>query len=300
MYYLFIPMNYIDACNILKIDTNDNISLEYLKKQYRKLALINHPDKNGNTKESNDKFQQINESYHFLLREINYTDNKDLDTSSLYFNLLQSFMKGRFNNILINIVNDIIVKGIQISSKLFDGLDKDSIFNIYNFLSNNKTTLHLSEETLDIVREIVIKKYDNVKIYKLNPSINDLLNHNLYKLYIHDELFLVPLWHNESFFEGSSCEIIVICEPELPDNITIDDDNNITIETDIYLTNNILNDGNIYVDIGDNKYEIVLSKLLIKREQMYKIKNMGLSKVKANIYDISEKMDIIFKIKLSV
>jgi hypothetical protein len=234
------------------------------------------------------------------LREINYTDNKDLDTSSLYFNLLQSFMKGRFNNILINIVNDIIVKGIQISSKLFDGLDKDSIFNIYNFLSNNKTTLHLSEETLDIVREIVIKKYDNVKIYKLNPSINDLLNHNLYKLYIHDELFLVPLWHNESFFEGSSCEIIVICEPELPDNITIDDDNNITIETDIYLTNNILNDGNIYVDIGDNKYEIVLSKLLIKREQMYKIKNMGLSKVKANIYDISEKMDIIFKIKLSV
>ena len=34
-------------------------------------------------------------------------------------------------------------------------------------------------------------------VYKLNPSINDLLNNNLYKLYIDEELFLVPLWYNE-------------------------------------------------------------------------------------------------------
>ena len=67
-------MNYKDAFDILEIDFTqtkyEDLSLEYLKKQYRKLALKNHPDKNGNTNESKEKFQQINEAYHYLKREI--------------------------------------------------------------------------------------------------------------------------------------------------------------------------------------------------------------------------------------
>jgi hypothetical protein len=79
----------------------------------------------------------------------------------------------------------------------------------------------------------VLKKYDNVQIYKLNPSIDDLLNNNFYKLYIENELFLVPLWYNESYFDISGSEIIVICEPELPKGMQIDDDNNILVEHEI-------------------------------------------------------------------
>ena len=231
-------MNYKDAFEILEIDLTEigynDISLEYLKKQYRRLALKNHPDKNGNTPESNEKFQKINEAYHYLKREIkhlnpedleqdensNNEEEEDLQTSSLYFNILRSFMKtvfeGKYNDILSKIVNDIMTTGKKISAKLFDGLDKDTTLNIYTFLSNNKTTLHLSQEILDVIRGIVVKKYDNVEIYKLNPSISDLLNNNLYKLFVNDELFLVPLWHNESYFDASGCEIMVICEPELP------------------------------------------------------------------------------------
>ena len=48
-------MNYKTALGILEIDMSEkkysDINLEYLKKQYHKLALQNHPDKNGNTKE---------------------------------------------------------------------------------------------------------------------------------------------------------------------------------------------------------------------------------------------------------
>jgi len=306
-------MNCKDAFEILEIDLNvinyNDISLEYLKKQYRKLALKNHPDKNYNTPESNEKFKQINEAYDFLKREIKHFKSDDFSEqdqhSSLYFDILTSFMKSvferKYDDILSKIVNDIILAGKKISIKIFDDLDKETTTIIYTFLSNNRSVLHLSQEILDIVREIVIKKYDIVEVYKLNPSIDDLLNNNLYKLFVNEELFLVPLWHNESHFDSSGCEIIVICEPELPQGITIDEDNNIIVEMFIDkndIIQNLLNDGSITVNIGEKEFIIFLSNLYMKREQKYKIKNAGLSNVKKDIYDVSDKSDIIVKITI--
>jgi curved DNA-binding protein CbpA len=165
------------------------------------MALKHHPDKNGNTTESNEKFQKINEAYTYLKSELNleenhfHTENDDDESnSSLYNEILKGFMKsvfeGKYTEILSKIVNDIITAGKKTSVKLFDDLDKDTALNIYTFLSNNRSVLHLSQEILEVIREIVVKKYDNVDVYKLNPSINDILNNNLYKLYVHDDLVL--------------------------------------------------------------------------------------------------------------
>jgi curved DNA-binding protein CbpA len=319
MNYNLSDSPYKEAFEILEIDFTrtkyEDLSLEYLKKQYRKLALKNHPDKNGNTHESKEKFQKINEAYHYLKREIKHLNYDDIEcdikgeddnsvNSSLYSDILKGFMKtvfeGKYNELLTKIVNDIITAGKRTSVKLFDDLDKDTAFNIYTFLSNNRSVLHLSQEILEVIREIVVKKYDNVEVYKLNPSINDLINNNLYKLYVHDDLYLVPLWHNESYFDGSGCEIIVICEPELPESIQIDDDNNIFITKEIYgysdLLNMILLNKSIQITIGEKEYDIPISNLYMKREQYYRIKNEGLSKVKRDIYDVSEKSDIIVKV----
>ena len=69
------------AASILEIDLNAikliNLTQDYLKKRFHKLALINHPDKNGNSLESTNKFQQINEAYEYLAKEL-----KDLDQGS--------------------------------------------------------------------------------------------------------------------------------------------------------------------------------------------------------------------------
>jgi hypothetical protein len=307
-------MNYKQAFDILEIDLSDinysNITLEYLKKQYRKLALKNHPDKNGNTVESNEKFKKINEAYNYLKRELKFDpeelelDNEDDIISSLYVDILKKFMETVFlknnNDILSKIVNDIIIAGKKISMKLFDDLDKDTTLNIYSFLSSNRLILHLNEDILNIIRDIVVKKYDNVEVYKLNPSINDLMNNNVYKLYVNNELFLVPLWHNECYFDSLGYEIIVICEPELPNGITIDDNNNICVEKEIYVLDNLSNmitdNIPIKINIGEKEFEIDTSNLYLKREQIYRIKNQGLSKIKKDIYDISEKTDIIVKI----
>lgn len=311
-------MDYKLAFEILEIDLNKtnykDITIEFLKKKYHKLALQNHPDKNGNTPESNEKFKQINEAYDYLKREIqninpelNEIPEENNDSSqSVYYDILKLFMKGildcEYNELFLSIVQDIVIGCKKISLKLFDDLDKEISINIYVFLSKYKNILHLSQDILDEIREIVIQKYDNVEIYKLNPTINDLLNNNLYKLYVNNELYLVPLWYNEVYFDNSGNEIIVLCEPDLPEGIKIDDDNNIYVEKIINLQTElqdlILNDLSISVMVGDKTFDILVSELLMKREQYYIIKNQGLIKPDDDIYDDSEQADIIVKITM--
>jgi len=306
-------MNYKTAFEILEIDMSEkkysDINLEYLKKQYHKLALQNHPDKNGNTKDSKEKFQAINEAYEYLKREINIKEKDEKSSSTVYVDILQSFVSeifaGKYNDKFYEIVKNIIVK--KIPNKLFKELNKEMAFDIYNFLSKHKNILHISQELLDNLMEIVQKKYEDVmEYYKLNPSIDDLFENNVYKLYINDQLFLVPLWHNELYFESSEVnnfkEIIVSCEPELSENIKIDDNNNLVIKIEFNLNNLlnlIINDGKIEFSIGKKVFDIQVNKLYMKKNQYYRIKNEGLSKINENdIYDVSIKSDIIVNITL--
>jgi hypothetical protein len=319
-------MNYQEAFEILEIDftkiSYTEINLKYLKHQYRMLALKHHPDKNGNTESSNEDFKKINEAYHYLKREIGeseeindegttdegVTPEEEIDSSSLYFNILRIFIRTFFNenynnssDVLIKLANDIIISGKKITHKLFYKIDKEIVYSIYTFLSTYRTTLHLSDDIINTLRNIVVQKYDEVEVYKLNPSINDLLNNNVYKLVVENEVYLVPLWHHECYFDSSGCEIIVVCEPELPVYITIDEDNNICVEKEIVkeeLSDLFLDDAQIEINIGNKQVSVLFSQLYIKREQYYKIKNEGLSKIKSDIYDVSEKTDIIIHITI--
>jgi hypothetical protein len=209
-------------------------------------------------------------------------------------------MDGNYSDLIAKIVNDILIKGKQISLKIFEDLDKDTALNVYIFLSRYKSILYFSDELLENVKQMVIQKYDNVEIYKLNPSINDLLHNNFYKLYVQEQLYLVPLWHKESYYDGSGCEIIAICEPDLPNDIKIDDDNNLIVNIDVYaysdLPDMIINNQDISFDIGDESFSIPLSELYIRREQYYRLKGRGLVNVKKDLYDLSDKSDIIVKI----
>jgi curved DNA-binding protein CbpA len=305
-------MNYKLAFEILEIDMSEkkysDINLECLKKQYHKLALQNHPDKNGNTQESKEKFQKINEAYEYLKRDSIFEDQeKNNANSTMYGDILHSFLseifEGDYNNKFYEIIKDIIFKKIPI--KLFEELNKETALNIYNFLSKYKNVFHINQKTLDKLISIVSKKYEDVmEYYKLNPSIDDLFENNVYKLYVNEQLCLVPLWHNELYFEGTEInnlrEIIVSCEPELPTNIKIDENNNLHVKINfnsMTIPNLIKNNEQFSFNIGKKEFSIPIDKLYMKVNQYYRIKNEGLSKVNENdIYDISEKSDIIVNI----
>jgi hypothetical protein len=323
-------MNYQKAIDILEIDINNidfkSTSSAYIKRCYHKQALKYHPDKNGNTPESTERFKLINESYDFLKREdnlLNNNINQTDETTSVYKDILQLFLKGildgKYSESISTIIKEIILNFSEVkkmaSLKMFDGLDKETTINIYNFLSKYRSLFHFSNEFLDKVKDIIIKKHDHIMVYVLNPSIDDLLNNNVYKLYVEEELYLVPLWHSEMYFDVKKREIetnetkdikeiIVLCDPELPKNISIDEDNNLYVEVNLNVADIslFLSSSKIMkVFIGKKELDIPLCDLYIRDTQIYRIKNQGLTKIQEyDIYDISDKCDIIVKINMTL
>jgi hypothetical protein len=289
-------MNCKTALDILELD-DVSITLEALKKKYHKLALQYHPDKNGNTSESNEKFRQIHEAYELLKREIDNKEEQEEETKlPVYIDLIRMFMgEGNYSEIFTKIVTAIVsnYKTKQFIAGLFKDLDKDTALSVYSFLTKYNCLFHLTPDILEEVREIVTRKCDNTIVYTLNPSVTDLLEHNVYKLYHDNELFLVPLWHSELYFDCGSKEIIVLCEPQLDPGISIDENNNLHIEikTQVFLDNSY-----IPVTIGNKTLQIPRQELYMKREQLYRFKCNGVSKIKDNIYDVTELADIVVKV----
>jgi len=136
--------------------------------------------------------------------------------------------------------------------------------------------------------------------------LKDIIEHNIYKLYVDDQLYLVPLWHNELYFDAEDgSEIIVLCQPKLPDHVTIDENNNIYYETSIKIDSElpylIKNNQFVSIEIGEKWFSVPLNKLFIKEEQLYKFKGQGIAHIPSeqkNMYDVSYKADIIVKIIL--
>jgi hypothetical protein len=304
------------ALLILEIGQLTNLTEEYVKKKYHKLALINHPDKNGNSLESTNKFQEINEAYDFLLKELDtingsttnsYTyaqgsnafvsSTQSKETNSKYVYLLSLFInsiieapnswnKDTIKNIIKEIVTLVACEKNVYLENIFSELDKDSSLEVYSFICKYKHILHISNDTLEFVSSLIKKKYKNDRVFILNPSITDLLESNIFKLQVDDQLYLVPLWHNELYFDAKSLdggEIIVLCNPELPENMTIDEDNNIHILLDLDGQNLLdlikkeqgSNSQFVSLLIGTRDFSIPLNKLYIKKEQIYRFLKQG-------------------------
>ena len=299
-----------EALEILELENDiHKITLEYLKRKYHKMALKNHPDKNGNTIESKELFQKINEAYELLKREINILNNEENDFQEFknqnqnYIHILNRFIDGLFNNdLLSSIIKDIVSGCKEVSLKLFEELDKNCSMIIYNFILKYKNILHISDAILEKVREIILEKFKYVQIITLNPSLNDLLENNLYKLNHNGKNYIVPLWHGEVYFDANDAskeEIIVKCIPDLPENMEIDENNNLFVELKFSFTFSLFNEKFIPIKIGEKWFNIELDQLYFKRTQTYILKNKGISQVieeTDNIYNIYKKADIIFKI----
>ena len=305
-------MNREIAVDLLGLESC-NFTLDELKKKYRKLALQKHPDKNGNTKESCEEFRLIYDAYVYLKKESDTFDNGEMDTDTesesdsetdtdnqfdsniSYVSLIAKFLSGlQYNEVFIKVVQELLAS--KFSWKLIERLDSDMLLNIYNFLSSYRLVFGITDEILENLKKAIVNKYKHV--YILNPKLSDLLDNKVYKLMVDDKLYMVPLWHKEIYFDCSNNEeIIVICETLLPENIKIDEENNILVELTIR-KNELFSKDMITFEYEGLSFEIPFNRLFIKREQIYKFFKSGITKITDDIYNVSEKSDIIVCVKI--
>jgi hypothetical protein len=291
-------MNYQIACDLLKIDHSIIMDENIVKKKYKIQALIYHPDKNKDPNAC-EQFQQIYDAYEFLLHYLNNNYLKQVHENLSYSELLTSFLKT--NNHYNQIFNIIIHKITQLCEDkvliMLNKINKDLLFKIYELLVLHKDVFFVSDTLLIEIYNIINEKIKNDKCIILNPLLDDLFDHNLYKLSIDNNIFLVPLWHDELTYDNSGADLYVKCSPVLPENVYIDENNNIVVDLKYNITD-IWNKEKITIELGNKIFDLNTEELQFKNKQQYIFKKKGISIINKNISDISNLSDIILNIHI--
>ena len=295
-------MNSTTAREIIGFDENEPITTDELKRKYRRLALQFHPDKNGNSAESTENFKLIHEAYEYLQMHIGSQtqDETTPDTTSEanddYMTMLQRFIESIIQSPnMSDIIKEIVMNGCKkVSTRLFENMSKDTSMELLSFISKHRNILHIDQDTIQSVREIILEKYKNDQIYILNPSLDDLLENNIYKLDVDGKIYLVPLWHSEVYFDGSGCDVIVQCIPDLPANMYIDENNALHVNINAPFTISLLDSPVVLFKLGKQTFPL---QVQFKRTQTCYIHNQGISIIdEKNMYNIFPKGGVYVKI----
>jgi len=309
--------NFNLACSILdiQIEDNDDIKEEVLKKHYRTKALLYHPDKNSSP-EANSKFHEINESYEYLMKYQGYMEPDEYECSEntyeqtepkrgtyrwILYSFLKNLLKAETNqNLFYTIIKRVITNCETNGLEILQKLDKGVLIKIYDILKKHKELFHFTEIFIDKIETIIAEKVKNDECIILNPTLDDLIDNNLYKLTVNGFTYIVPLWHHELIYDNSGNDIYIKIHTILPDNIEIDSLNNIHIKIEYKIPDLWVKD-KIEVIAGKNKYIIIPSLLKLKTEQTLIFTGQGISKINTeNVFDVSKKSDVLIHMKMSL
>tara|TARA_B100001175_G_scaffold305151_1_gene301947 strand:+ start:43 stop:960 length:918 start_codon:yes stop_codon:yes gene_type:complete len=304
-----MKMNVNSALKKLNLDSKYNsnniteLSNSELKKAYHIMALNYHPDKNKHPK-SNQMFQEIGDAYSLLYNIINsniyniYENNTeeelyDTPYTDLMINFLKILLKSHDSGEIHKFQKKCIIYSGKLLDQLFDKININVLEDLYKFVVIN--SLNLSEETIEMIKDIINSKLKLYNRYIINPSLENVFNCEIFKLEIDNDIVYVPLWHQEMLYEN----IIIKIQPLLPQHITIDEYNNIHIKYNNKFQNIIdLINKDIYTIEVDN-YKIPIEELKLKKNQTYLFKNKGIPVINSSdILDHKNKSNILIHITL--
>ena len=293
-------LNLNNKYNIKNITELTNVEL---KKSYHIMALNYHPDKN-NEEDAKEKFQEVGEAYRFLDSIINSNINNIYEN-----NIEEEIYTTPYTDLIINLFKLLLIKPDngeinkfqkkcidythKLLDQLFDKINLNVLEDIYTVIVKN--SLGLSDDMIDSIKDIINKKLMKYNMYIITPRLDNIIQSEIFKLEIDNDIVYVPLWHQEMIYEN----IVIKIQPILPDNIMIDEYNNMHIQYHDKFINllNLLNQNIEYIEV--NNYKVYLEDLKLKKTQIILIKNSGIPLI--NITDILDnkiKGDVIIHINL--
>ena len=285
-------MDLAKSCILLDLNKK-NLNANIIKKAYHKKALIYHPDKTNNR--TNLEFLEIKKAYENLNKYIEENPNENIDSFNPQF--LSTFFS-KFINLdkdkIQYLKDNLLVIFNETSLKILKQIDEDNCLKIIKYIEEYKDLFEISnnylERILNIKEEILSKK----EIIILNPSINNLLNGDIY-IFNLKEQYCVPLWHNQVEFDNN---IIVKIIPQLDKSITIDENNNLYFDHSVNIKDLI--DSKIYsIQFFDLNLNVMVEKIKIKTFQTLVFEKMGIPKIDLNdLFSIQNKSNIYINLQI--
>lgn len=292
-------MNFQRACKILGINEL-NLDAETVRKQYKMMALKFHPDKNKSSN-ATAEYQEIKEAHDFLMNHFSERIGENQEPWSV---LVASFFETLYNNqhLQKRVFHPLLMKIIgTCETKVFEKMDVRRAQKVYEVLLKYRDYLHLSTQFLDKVCEIIDKKTATAQITEiivLNPNLDDLFNQSVYKLKVGDETCLVPLWHNELIYDKQKLQ--VQCEPELPENVQLDEYNNVHVWIK-YGIREIWEKETVDILLGTHVVSFCVESLRVKKDQYLVLEKKGIPiSNETDIYNVECVSDIYLHIELFV
>ena len=299
-------MNSQQAYKVLELEPG--AAYETIRRQYKMLALKYHPDKNK-ADGAVDKYREIKEAHDVLCSQHSGPQDPTMGptwfsksglgsstyarAASDFFEMIyndEQFQRRVFHPLLMRVVGSCEEKAIA----MFRKMEKAKARKLYDILILYQDTLHLSADTLAKIRQIIeaqtlsegtlSKALDVEDIVVLNPDIDDLLNQSVYKLKRGDsETLFVPLWHRELEYDG----VFVDCVPTLPDNIWLDELNNIHVKCGFKVGDLWDKDG-VDIQVGTRIYNLDVGLLRLVSKQIVEIDGQGIPVPnEADIFNVS-------------
>jgi hypothetical protein len=306
-----------EAYAILEFPPNTtHASTDEIRAKYRLCALKYHPDKYKG-EDAHDRFCKIREAHDYLMKHTpehfnlfpeRTTANGD-DVAMDYQSLLGASISVLFGNLgdteitrkLIRLaISKIVGLCEKSATEYVKRLDVVTLGKLYEVIYQYKDAFHLSEQWLSSVKNILYEKTQGEQCVILNPFLEDLQANNLYKITESGKTYIVPLWHPELVYDNSGADFTVRCCPVLPDNIEIDQDNNICVRLE-YTLSELWENTTICVPIGTSAVSFSPCALNItKTPQTICIPNAGISRInRHDMFDISKRSSVYLAITIT-
>jgi hypothetical protein len=294
-------MNDKKARSILGINKDEKLTEELIKKKYRNNALKYHPDKNE-SKDSNDKFIEVKNAHDYLNDKLG-VGIKTNSYSELLYDFLKEHIQMKNTNTSANILNIIIEKLTdkyeEKMMNILENIDKGILMELYRIIMSNGAIFgHIDKSIIEKLKNIIDDRSRNDEVIILNPTIDDLLEFNVYKCCIHGKQLIIPLWNRELVYDISCSDVYIKCNPVLHDNHYIDEYNNIHVKVALTISD-IWNKTIHEVKVGKKVFELKIEELKMKKYQTLTLKNRGIPRInRKQIYDVSVLGDVVTHIHI--